>query len=202
MPDRKKPDDGLSAAAGVALLDSSFRLIAADEGATAILSAIPADAATIAEQRRPAPPLPRVLREQMDGFPRPEEEPPEIRFRSGNHWYRARASVMTANGRTVLEPSIALYFQRDAASEDPLGELTLQCHLTEREREALSGIARGLTSKEVAHRMNISPSTVKTLLRLVKIKTGGRNRAAIVAKLLDAADRSRTADELFDVVDG
>ena len=43
----------------------------------------------------------------------------------------------------------------------------------------------GLTSKEVAIRMNISPNTVKAFLRLVMGKMGVTTRAGIVAKLLE-----------------
>jgi DNA-binding CsgD family transcriptional regulator len=51
--------------------------------------------------------------------------------------------------------------------------------------EALIGVAMGLTSKELATRMNISPNTVKAFLRLIMIKMGVTTRAGIVGKLFD-----------------
>ena len=56
---------------------------------------------------------------------------------------------------------------------------------TEREQEALRGIAMGLTNKELAQRMNIAPNTVKTFLRLVMVKMGVARRTGVVAKLLE-----------------
>jgi DNA-binding CsgD family transcriptional regulator len=47
----------------------------------------------------------------------------------------------------------------------------------------------GLTSKEIAERMKISPSTVKAFLRLVMVKMSVSTRSGIVGKVLG----SRTA---------
>ncbi len=60
-----------------------------------------------------------------------------------------------------------------------------QFHLTSREREAVEFLSEGLTSKEIAQRMGISPNTVKVFLRLVMIKMGVSTRAGIVAKTLN-----------------
>jgi DNA-binding CsgD family transcriptional regulator len=43
----------------------------------------------------------------------------------------------------------------------------------------------GLTSKEVATRMNISPNTVTAFLRLIMVKMGVTTRSGIVGKLFD-----------------
>ncbi len=58
--------------------------------------------------------------------------------------------------------------------------------LTDREKEALIGVAMGLTSKELAVRMKISPNTVKAFLRLIMVKMGATTRAGIVGRLLDS----------------
>src|ERR1019366_5904497 len=47
------------------------------------------------------------------------------------------------------------------------------------------GVTMGLTSKELAMRMHISPNTVKAFLRLIMIKMEVATGSAIVAKLLD-----------------
>jgi DNA-binding CsgD family transcriptional regulator len=77
-------------------------------------------------------------------------------------------------------------------------------NLTDRERDILLGIAAGLTTKEMAARMNVSPNTVKSFIRLVMVKTLVSSRTELLAKLLDhhaeqsgvrapEADRYRTA---------
>jgi DNA-binding CsgD family transcriptional regulator len=63
--------------------------------------------------------------------------------------------------------------------------MAAQFNLTEREREALQGISVGLSSKELAERMRISPNTVKAYLHLVMVKMGVTSRAGIVAKILE-----------------
>ena len=45
-------------------------------------------------------------------------------------------------------------------------------------------LLQGLSSKEIANRMDVSPNTVKTFLRLIMIKMGVSSRAAIVAKVI------------------
>jgi DNA-binding NarL/FixJ family response regulator len=49
----------------------------------------------------------------------------------------------------------------------------------------LQHLVRGFTNKEIASRMQISPNTVKAFLRLVMIKMGVSNRAAIMSKFIE-----------------
>jgi DNA-binding CsgD family transcriptional regulator len=80
---------------------------------------------------------------------------------------------------------LALYFKRELAVIDAVLQATAEYHLTDREQETLIGVTMGLTSKEVAQRMDISPNTVKAFLRLIMIKMGVLTRAGIVGRLLD-----------------
>ena len=59
--------------------------------------------------------------------------------------------------------------------------------LTDREIEAVQHLADGLTSKEIAQRMNISPNTVKVFLRLVMLKMGVTTRSGVIGKLMSDA---------------
>jgi DNA-binding CsgD family transcriptional regulator len=45
-------------------------------------------------------------------------------------------------------------------------------------------LLQGLTSKEIAQRMGISPNTVKAFLRLVMVKMGVSTRSGIVGKIV------------------
>ncbi|MFN2537818.1 MAG: LuxR C-terminal-related transcriptional regulator [Mycobacteriales bacterium] len=56
--------------------------------------------------------------------------------------------------------------------------------LTVREREVLLAVADGLTNPEIAARLHVSASTVKTHLDHVLAKTGAEHRAAAVAQAL------------------
>ena len=56
--------------------------------------------------------------------------------------------------------------------------------LTSREREVLIAVADGLTNPEIAARLHVSMSTVKTHLDHVLAKTGAEHRAAAVAQAL------------------
>lgn len=56
---------------------------------------------------------------------------------------------------------------------------------TERERRVLEGILEGLTSKEIAGRLCLSESSVKSALRQLFAKTGARNRAQLVRVALE-----------------
>lgn len=57
--------------------------------------------------------------------------------------------------------------------------------LTEREREVLNLLVLGLTNKEIAERLVISPNTVKRHLKAVFAKLGVSTRAAAVAKAME-----------------
>jgi len=64
-----------------------------------------------------------------------------------------------------------------------LAEISEQFNLTQRERETVELLLKGLTSKEIANRMNISVNTVKAFLRLVMVKMKVSNRSGIAGKV-------------------
>ena len=61
-------------------------------------------------------------------------------------------------------------------------EISAQFGLTQREGEAVEFLLQGLTSKEIATRMQISPNTVKAFLRLVMVKMKVSTRSGIAGK--------------------
>lgn len=99
--------------------------------------------------------------------------------------YICRLYLMESQNGSVTQPIVALHLERDVPStSDTIREIVNKYHLTEREQQVLTGISRGLATKELAEQMNISPNTVKAFLRLVMIKMGVTKRAGIVAKIL------------------
>jgi DNA-binding CsgD family transcriptional regulator len=84
----------------------------------------------------------------------------------------------------------ALHFRREVSVVDAVHRAGLEYHLTDREQEALIGVAKGLTGKELASRMNISPNAVKAFLRLIMVKMGVTTRAGIVGTLVERNGRT------------
>jgi len=71
----------------------------------------------------------------------------------------------------------------NGSSYSALAEISEQFDLTQRERETVEFLLQGLTSKEIATRMQISPNTVKAFLRLVMVKMKVSTRSGIAGKL-------------------
>ncbi|MCC2628166.1 MAG: transcriptional regulator, LuxR family [Thermomicrobiales bacterium] len=169
---------------GMALSDFSFRLIALDDSAESIFKAIKGVKGDRASSAEASDQIPRRIADRLRRMRASRLESAEIRFRAGNGKYRARIFVAKACGGLLHDPCLLLHVEADACRRKTLRGSCLKYNLSTRELEALSGIAMGLTSKEIAAQMNISPSTVDQFLRMVMIKTGARNRAGILAKLL------------------
>ena len=105
-------------------------------------------------------------------------------FRSGKRCYRLKAFSLNSHSQNSSQPTVALLIERSAQESIDLSQIAEQFHLTQREREAVGYLVQGLKSKEIAHRMKVSPHTVKAFLRLVMIKMGVSNRSGIIGKLL------------------
>jgi len=84
--------------------------------------------------------------------------------------------------RAESEPLLAVIFERSPERFVALNQLSERFHLTGREQEVSQYLLQGMTSKEIAMRMAISPNTVKAFLRLIMVKMGVSTRSGIVAK--------------------
>jgi DNA-binding CsgD family transcriptional regulator len=105
-------------------------------------------------------------------------------FRSGRRHYFCRAFLVGPQSKDPSHPSIALLLERGPSGLVPLSQVSQQFNLTQREQEALEYLLQGLSSKEIANRMDVSPNTVKAFLRLIMIKTGVSSRSAIIGKVV------------------
>lgn len=79
--------------------------------------------------------------------------------------------------------TIAIVLERNSRRNENARRICDRYKLTPREREALMLLAEGLTSKEIAQRMDISAHTVKGFVHLIMLKLGVTTRSGIVGKI-------------------
>ena len=92
------------------------------------------------------------------------------------------AIEVIAAGDALISPRITRRLIAEfAARRDPRTPPAALAELTERERDILTLVARGLSNEEIAGRLVISPLTAKTHVRNVLRKLGCRDRAGLVA---------------------
>jgi DNA-binding CsgD family transcriptional regulator len=180
-PDERKPrHNWISSAPGLILIDSSFTPIACNQEGATILT---------------YPHKPNL--ERIDMLPVPQEILAEMRehrlpktlflaipFRAGKREYICHAFPISFGHLAPTQPVFALLLQRGSSVSEIVSKIAAQYRLTDREQEALQGIAAGLDNRRLATRMQISPNTVKAYLHLVMVKMGVTSRAGIVARIL------------------
>jgi len=99
----------------------------------------------------------------------------------------ARAIDGVCNGRTLIHPHVArqlverfrvLSREKDGTNGNHLGGLTT------REFEILLEVSKGSTDREIAQRIFLSTTTVKSHIRAIFRKIGARNRTQAVVYVL------------------
>jgi DNA-binding NarL/FixJ family response regulator len=90
-------------------------------------------------------------------------------------------------GEALLAPSITRRLIEEHVRRPPptAGVPAVLRTLTDREREVLTLIARGLANDEIAHRLFVSDATVKTHVNRIFTKLGLRSRAQAVVLAYD-----------------
>jgi len=107
-----------------------------------------------------------------------------ITFLSGRREYLCRAFLLDPR---IDEPQScmgALLLERRRRDPIGLSEMSRRYRLSPRESETVRHLIRGLTTKEVAQRMRVSPNTVKQFVRIAMNKLGVTTRSGIVGKML------------------
>jgi len=103
-------------------------------------------------------------------------------FLSGRRRYICTMhSLDTAGGK---KGTTAILLERVPSPEVTLYGICKKYNLTAREREAMGHLLRGLTSKEIAQEMSISPNTVKAFLRSAMSKMGVTTRAGLIGRIV------------------
>ncbi len=177
---KKKKAPPPKSAVGFLLMDSALNLISSNVEATQILGypdQLTSLRCTDVSLKRKI--CSSLMIRQPSG-----KSPFVTEFRSGRRSYFCRAFLVDSQANDPAHPSIAVLLERGPSGLVPLSRVSQQFNLTQREREVLEYLLQGLSSKEIANRMNISSNTVKAFLRLIMIKTGVFSRSAIVEKIM------------------
>jgi DNA-binding NarL/FixJ family response regulator len=89
-----------------------------------------------------------------------------------------RAAV---RGDALISPQITVRLLRHFAQPARTAAVSTGVALTERERDVVRAVARGLTNTEIGNELYMSLSTVKTHLAAVQSKVDARNRVEVAA---------------------
>jgi DNA-binding CsgD family transcriptional regulator len=104
------------------------------------------------------------------------------------------------NGSSSPEGLLIVMLERKANEVVMVAEIAERFGLTAREQQTVQFLLEGLTSKEIAQRMEISPNTVKAFIRLVMVKMGVSTRSGIIGKIVGSrpgleGDRANTLSQ-------
>jgi DNA-binding CsgD family transcriptional regulator len=172
---------------GFVLIDSSQNPVAFNPEAVQILCYPdkPADTGRLGEFLAG-----RIRSRLLNRAPHDYRSPFVSRFKSGRRLYFCRAFELTPTSEGSSPPTLGLLLERSSCEVMSLSEVAQQFNLSPREQEAVEFLLSGLTSKEIADRMKISPNTVKAFLRVVMIKMGVSTRSGIVGKVVTTKPNS------------
>lgn len=101
-------------------------------------------------------------------------------FVSGRRQYVCRPFLLDG---TASPPLLTVLMERPVRTPG-LSEVGRRFRLSPRERETVQYLVHGLTTKQMARRMSVSPNTVKQFIRLAMTKMGVTTRSGIIGKLI------------------
>jgi DNA-binding CsgD family transcriptional regulator len=103
-------------------------------------------------------------------------------FQSGRRLYQCRTYRVNALAQGDARCSLAIILERGPSGSASIAQVSEKFRLSTRGREVLPHLLNGLTTKEIASGMDISPNTVKVFLRMIMVKMGVSTRSGIVGK--------------------
>lgn len=111
------------------------------------------------------------------------------KFVSGQRCYLCRLIDLPWPPGSPSQHLVALLLERKPPRRGDASRVARRYNLTTREQKTVELLMKGLTSKEIASRMQVSPNTVKSHLRMVMIKMRVSTRSGIMGKLFEQATR-------------
>jgi DNA-binding CsgD family transcriptional regulator len=105
-------------------------------------------------------------------------------FVSGRRQYICRSFLLDVRDDRTRPPVVAILIERFMQLPIAWVESIRRYHLSPRERETVLHLTRGLSTKEIAQRMNVSPNTIKQFVRLIMSKMRVTTRSGILGRLL------------------
>ena len=113
-----------------------------------------------------------ALRAGASGFLLKDVEPEDLR----------QAIRLVADGQALLSPSVTrrVIAEFSARPQRTPPDNSRLAQLTDREREVMALVARGLTNNEIGAQLFMSPATAKTHVNRAMTKIGARDRAQLV----------------------
>jgi len=113
----------------------------------------------------------------------------------GRREYRARCLTLRNHRKTPtfgaishVHAAYALLLERQHRKRVEISLVAEQFHLTRREQETLHFLLQGMTSKEIATQMGVSPHTVTSFLRSMMSKMQVSTRAGLIGKIVRLTD--------------
>lgn len=175
---------------GLIVIDASLRVVASNGEALQILA-------------YPDPPekiqhldtwLTNKVRVDLVG----KQSPPRFvdGFRSARRSYVCRSfpldlRAQNGNGHSSAAGTqgglLIVMLERRSNDAAKINQISERFGLTAREKETVEYLLQGLTSKEIAQHMKISPNTVKAFLRLVMVKMDVSTRSGIIGRIVGPA---------------
>ena len=166
---------------GLVLMDETLRVVGCDRGAAAILK-FPSHLEG-AVRSIPAEILEAIQSRRRIGVPYSK-----MHFPTGSGEYVCRSYLVESEDGSLSGTLVALHLERAAMGGLAIQDISARYRLSEREEETLKGVLIGLSTKEVADQMQISPNTVKAYIRLIMIKMRVTTRWGIIAKVFGSRE--------------
>jgi DNA-binding CsgD family transcriptional regulator len=165
---------------GFVLLDRSLRPISFNAAATQIL--------TFSDRPRNVVKPGLLAAKKIRAMVLSDRPSTDVRFvaefTSGRRKYVCRSFAVDRQPADSANAFIALLLERNSSRHIALSRITEQFNLTARERQVVELLVEGMTTKEVANRLRISPNTVKAFLRLIMLKMGVSTRSGIIGEIV------------------
>lgn len=92
----------------------------------------------------------------------------------------SQAIRVVKSGGAMIQPEVATSLLKEFSSLERRPRERAEIALTEREKEIVRLIAKGMTNAEIAKKLFLSEGTVKNYITAILQKTGAKNRAKLI----------------------